>query len=113
MLYYSEKSKKFYKTENELRAAEKEYDAAKVEEERKAKEKKAEAKAVEAAYKKAQEVRSAAAEMIKQADEEYYNLRNKFVEKYGSFHMSYSDKNAKTDDIISILDNLINSWPFN
>lgn len=110
MLYYSEKDKKFYKTEDELKEAEKAYDEAQAEIEKKAQEKKARAKEVEEAYKHAQDVRKSAAEMIKQADDEYYALRNKFVEDYGSFHMSYSSKTDSADDAVIALGRALADW---
>lgn len=109
MLYYSEKDKKFYKTEEELAEAEKAYDKAQEEIQQKAQEKKERAQKVEEAYKHAQEVRKAASEMIKTADEEYYALRNKFIEDYGSFHMSYSTK-EKPDEALSVLSQALADW---
>lgn len=109
MLYYSEKDKKFYKTEEELNEAEKAYDATQEEIKKKAQEKKDRAKEVEEAYKHAQDVRKSASEMIKAADEEYYKLRNKFIEDYGSFHMSYSSK-ENPDEALNVLSQALANW---
>lgn len=111
MLYYSKKTKKLYETVEELETAEKAYDAERAEAEKKAAEKKDRAKAIEGAYKHAQEVRKAAAEMIKDADKKYYDLRNEFIKDYGSFHMSYSEKTDNTEDAaIAALSRVLGGW---
>lgn len=96
MKYYSEKlSKKgvpaLFDTEKELREAEERAGAKEAGEKRKAEERKAEALAVENAYKKAVETRKKAHAEIEKADGEYIDKRNAFIEKYGSFHMTYTD----------------------
>lgn len=111
MLYYSKKTKKLYETVEELEAAEKAYDEERAEAEKKVAEKKDRAKAIEEAYKHAQEVRKAAAEMIKEADKKYYDLRNAFIKDYGSFHMSYSEKVDDAEDAaISALSRVLSGW---
>ncbi|MBO7732410.1 MAG: hypothetical protein J6S67_07650 [Methanobrevibacter sp.] len=110
MLYYSEKSKKFYKTEEELKEAEEAFDAERAEIDKRAAEKKSRAQEVEKAYKHAEEVRKTAAEMIREADKEYYTLRNEFVKDYGSFHMSILEKDSDGDDVIVALSNALSSW---
>ena len=106
MLYFSQKDNKFYKTEEELIEAEKEFDKVQEEERKKAKEKKARVKAIDEAFKKTQEVRKAAAAMIQEADDNYKKLREEFVKDYGSYHATYSlsdvkDENANTSDILN------------
>jgi len=111
VLYYSKKTKKLYETVEELETAEKAYDEEHAEAEKKVAEKKDRAKAIEDAYKHAQEVRKAAAEMIKEADKKYYDLRNAFIKDYGSFPMSYSEKVDDAEDAaISALSRVLSGW---
>ena len=108
-VFYSEKLKKYFDTEKECVEAEKAYDQANIEKE-KAKAKRTEdAKAVENAYKNSIEVRKEAAKMIEEAnklveeaDQKYYAARREFINKYGSFHMSYS--NVDGEEKVSIGD---------
>ena len=110
MLYFSEKSKKFYKTEKELVEAEKAYDAEQAEATKKANERKTRAKAVEKAYKHAEEVRKEAAEQIRKADKEYYDLKNKFVKDYGAFHWSIDDCDSDSDEALDAFSNILRVW---
>ena len=84
-IYYSELLNRQFNSEQECLAAEKQYQEqvlAKQEAENKLKEQKAtRAKEVESAYKE-----------LKDAERRYLDLRNKFVEDYGQFHMTYRDK---------------------
>ena len=81
MKYYSEKLKKIYDTVEDLQAAEKEYDEAHAAEIAKAKERKARADEIDAARK----------DLIK-AQKKYDGLINKFIEDFGSYHATYTDK---------------------
>lgn len=81
MKYYSEKTKKYYDDEKSCVSAEKEYDKAHAVELRKAEERKEAAKKVEDAYKKAAE-----------ACKEYNKILNEFVDEYGSYHMTVTDR---------------------
>lgn len=96
MQYYSEKLRKLYPTVEELKAAEKEFDAKQKEVEKAKEERKAAAKAVEDAYKLADAQREAADEMLKE-----------FVKKYGSYHTTVT----KPTTIPSIFD-ILNNFPF-
>ena len=79
-VYYSEKLKKHYDSEEECQKAELEYDK-KYELERVKKEQRAaEAKEVEDAFKKANEAYKEAREKL-----------NTFVDKYGSFHTTFNE----------------------
>lgn len=93
MKYYSEILRKFYPTENECAKAEAEYSAAqKAKEAREAKlaaDRKIRAKEVEDAFKRFIEARK-----------KYDKLLEKFVNDYGSFHMTYSDTNTSTSNPI-------------
>lgn len=70
MRYYSDKTKKLYSTEDELKAAEVEYDDALLAEKKKREDREARAKEVNDAIKKAND------------------LLKKFNEDYGPFHTS-------------------------
>lgn len=74
MRYYSDKTKSLYENENELIKAEEEFDKAHEEENRKREERKTRAKEVETAYK------------------HYLELRNQFIEDYGSYHMTVNSQ---------------------
>ena len=88
MRYYSDKTKSLYENENELINAEQEFDKAHEEENRKREERKARAKEVENAYKR------------------YLELRNQFIEDYGSYHMTVSSQRPYT----SIFDLIDDFW---
>lgn len=95
MKYYSETLNKVFENENECLNAEKEYKAKVEEEEKRKKEladsRKIRAKEVEDAYK-----------AIIDAQKHYNELKNKFVEDFGSFHMTFST----TDDFHSLFSDL-------
>ena len=95
MKYYSETLNKVFENEKDCLNAEKEYEAKVEEEEKRKKEladsRKIRAKEVEDAYK-----------AIIDAQKHYNNLKNKFVEDFGSFHMTFST----TDDFHSLFSDL-------
>ncbi len=84
MKYYVESLNEFFDTADEANKAEEKHLAeVKAEEEKKTKladERKARATEVEDALKAAQD-----------AEKKYWELRNKFVKDYGSFHISYKN----------------------
>jgi len=92
MKYYSDVMKKFFDTEKECVKAEEKFKkelAEKEAAELKLKEEKtARAKEVEAAYAAVQE-----------AQKNYVELRNKFVEDYKSYHMTYSSISDYINDV--------------
>ena len=100
--YYSKLLNKPFDTVEELKAAEDEYNKAHEVELRKTEERKAKAKAIEAAYKHSMDVRRTAQQAIREADEEYYKLRNEFVKEYGSYHVSYSNTNG--NEVVTVSD---------
>lgn len=107
MKYLSEVTKKLYNTPEECQAAEKawEEEQAKLRAEREAaaKERKERAAEVEAAYKKAEE-----SERIAHIDrQEYLKLRNKFVNDFGSFHMTVHKQTPVPMHEIDELNNLL------
>ena len=95
MKYYSETLNKVFENEKDCLNAEKEYKAKVEEEEKRKKEladsRKIRAKEVEDAYK-----------AIIDAQKHYNELKNKFVEDFGSFHMTFST----TDDFHSLFSDL-------
>ena len=95
MKYYRENVNKVFENEKDCLDAEKEYKEKVEEEEKRKKEladsRKVRAKEVEDAYK-----------AIIDAQKHYNNLKNKFVEDFGSFHMTFST----TDDFHSLFSDL-------
>ena len=100
MTIISEKTGKHYSTPEECLADEKRFDEELAEKEAKKKElsdaRKVRAKEVEDAYKARIE-----------ADKNYREKLNKFIDDYGSFHMTF---NTEVDDSFSFLDFLDNFW---
>lgn len=88
IIYYSEKLNETFDTQAELEQAEAAREAelaAKKEAAEKAKaDRSARAKEIEAAYAKIVE----AEKVLSEAQNNYKALRNKFIEEYGSFHMT-------------------------
>lgn len=97
MLYLSEKTGKSYKTAKELEAAEAELAKAEEEKTKLAEEKKARAKEVEDAYLAYQEVKEKALKEIAEAEAKWVKLRDKFVEDYHGYHMTYTNVNGKKE----------------
>ena len=95
MKYYSETLNKVFENEKDCLNAEKEYKAKIEAEEKRKKEladsRKARAKEVEDAYK-----------AVIDAQKHYNELKNKFVDDFGSFHMTFST----TDDFHSLFSDL-------
>lgn len=87
MKYYSEKLRKVFNTADECASAEKEYDdklaAERIKREELTNTRKARAKEVEEAYKAASK-----------AYDNWLELRNKFIEDYGSWHMTISTRDG-------------------
>ena len=87
MKYYSELTKKVYDTEEQLVEAEHKLALANEEKDKKAAQKKEDAKKVTDAFKV------------------YLDLRNKFIEKYGYWHATYT--NVDGNDDYSYFDNAL------
>jgi hypothetical protein len=85
MKIYSEKTNKEYKTVEDCLKAEKEFDEAleaeKAKKQKLSEEKKARAVEVEEAWK-----------AVREANKKYVDLKNKFINDYGAFHMTLKDK---------------------
>lgn len=97
MKYWSEVTKKLYDTEMDLAAAEAVAKKADAEKEAKSKARAARAKEVEDAYR-----------AVMEANKHYNELKDKFVEDYGSFHMTITSKTPlqSKPDIFDMLFNL-------
>lgn len=92
--YYSKELKQVFDTLEELQAAE-----LKLHEEQDAKvklqnEKRERAKEVEDAYLAYQEVKEKAYKEISEAEAKWVELRDRFAEDYGGYHMTYSNDNG-------------------
>ena len=108
--YYSKELKQVFDTLEELKAAE-----LKLHEEQDAKvklqkEKKERAKEVEDAYLHYTEVKEKAYKEISEAESKWVELRNKFAEDYGSYHMTYCNNNGEKTVTFSDLVNTLWNW---
>ena len=101
MKYYSELTKKVYDTEEQLVEAEHKLALVNEEKDKKAAQKKEDAKKVTDAFKNAQDMY----ENYHTAFKVYLDLRNKFIEKYGYWHATYT--NVDGDDDYSYFDNAL------
>lgn len=112
MKYYSELTKKVYDTEKELNEAEGVHTRAQKEKEEKLAVKKDEANKVVEAYKETIAVRKECNDRINAADKKFMDLKNEFIKKYGSWHMSYSTLDEGNDhyfDAFSYIFNFVNN----
>lgn len=89
MKYYSEKLNALYNSQSELEEAEYAVEKAQKEKEERESKLKAERKA------RADEIK-AALEQVESASKEYYDLVQKFVRDYGSFHLTVDEKSPFT-----------------
>ena len=96
MLYTSEVTGKTYKSVKELEADEKAFKEAESLKAQKVEEKKARAKEVEEAYLHYEEVKRKAYSEISEAEQKWVELRNKFAQDYGGYHMTYTNNNGET-----------------
>lgn len=112
MKYYSEKLKKLFDTEKELRSSEKEFELLEAEKKKKLDLKKARAKEVEDAYKAyATKVKEAELEN-KKLYAEYLKLRNEFVSDYGSYHMSYTESGTTVTTLADLINEIFGLGTF-
>ena len=125
-IFYSKLLKKPFETVKALRDAEYEYYKAHKEEIERISEKKVLAKSVEDAYKEYLKALEDGQQRIKTINGEiaemknrYINAKNKFIDTYGSFHMTYVDKEPKVDtdnnglipfNYSSVFDDIINMF---
>ena len=106
--FYSKVLKKPFDTLEELEQAEKEYNEIHAVEIKAAEEKKNLAHEVEESYKnylnvyaqcneEFKDVQKKLNEQVAKAKNEYTDLKNEFIKKYGSFHMTYKDEEPKVE----------------
>lgn len=107
-VFYSEKLNKYFDTKSECVEAEKSYEEANTAKEKEKAQRAEDAQNVEKAYKHSMEVRKEAAKiiedankMIDEADQEYFKARTEFINKYGSFHMSYYNHDGDETCVVS------------
>lgn len=117
MKYYSDKTKKFYTSLEEIESAEKQYDDEHSAEIKKAEERKNDAKAIEEAtakyhdnnrerIKKLNDLKKQLVEEDNKELKEINDMKNNFIKKYGSLHMTYST----TTDAEDIIDQFFRIW---
>ncbi len=108
IVYRSKLLNKYFEDYDELVKEETEFKKQKEEKEKAKLEKTNDAKKVEDAYKHLLEVKSKAAKEIKEAEDMYYKERNQFIEKYGSYHMTYTNNNG--EESLSVSDLIDSVW---
>lgn len=111
-VFYSENLKKYFDTKKECEEAEKVFAEEQAEKEKEKEIRANDAKEVEEAYKNVIETRKQAAikiqeanELIEKAEQEYLQKRKEFVQKHGSFHMTYSNADGNEEITVSDLFN--------
>lgn len=116
MRYYSDKLNKLFDSEESLQEAEKQQEEKEAEKQQLAETKKVRAAEVEDAYKKTLEAREEANKIIRDADKVYYDLRDKFVKDFGSYHMTYTDDNGnrslQVSDLVDSVFDAFKNFPF-
>lgn len=106
MKYYSEKLKKLFDTEKDLKTAEKEQEELALVQKKELDVKKELAKEVENAYMDYVKTVKDSNVLVANANKKYLQLRSDFIKKYGSYHMTYTDKDGitiQTDSIWEML----------
>jgi hypothetical protein len=105
MKYYSEKLKKLFDAEKELISAEKTFDEQALVQKKELDIKKDFAKKVEDAYKEYVKTVRETNKIVSDTHGVYIKLRNDFINKYGSFHMSFTDKSHfETQSLTDLFD---------
>ena len=120
VIYKSKLLNKEFTSLDELKKAEKEFNDAKALELEKASAKKERAKEVEEAYKNYVKVVEDANKYIADAQNKYLELKDAFINDYGYFHMTYSNKEqdgnkvseVKVSDVIDNFFDLFRTFPF-
>lgn len=127
MLYTSEVTGKSYKTVKELEAAEVEFNKAHEAELKAKEERKVAATEVEKAYtavlnarKEAKAIvdkaNKEASDLIRKSELDYQKLKDEFIKKFGSYHVSYTNNNGKevvtVSDLFDSFNSIFNSFWF-
>lgn len=97
-VYFSEKLNKYYGSQKECEAAEKEYDL-----------KQEEISQIKIERSKEADEIKVAEKAYKEAYDHYLDLLNKFIKKYKTYHYSYTTEVQKPTDLFDIV---FRSWPF-
>ena len=113
MKYFSEKLNKVFDDVKSLEEEEKLLEEKNKQKAELAEIKKTRAQEVEDAFKKTLEARKEAKELIKKADEEYENLKSKFIKDYGYFHMSFNNVDDKQLITVNdVIEDFFGNFPF-
>ena len=101
-LYYSKELKQLFDTVEEMKEAEFKYHQEMDEKEKVSKVKREDAKKVEDAYKHLLEVKAKAAKEIGEAEKMFHQEKKNFIEKYRSYHQTYTNVNG--EECLSVSD---------
>ena len=103
--YHSYKLDKDFTTIKELQEAESAFEKQQAEKALATAERKADAQKVEDAFRAITAAREEAAKMIQEATENYYTARQQFIDKYGSYHATYTsnDNGITFSDFCNVL----------
>ena len=101
-LYYSVELQQLFHSIEEMKEAEFKHHQEMDEKEKASKLKREDAKKVEDAYKHVLEVKAKAVKEINEAEKEFYMEKKKFIEKYGSYHQTYTNVNG--EECLSVSD---------
>ena len=111
--YYSKLLNKPLDTWEELQEAELAYHKANDEKLKLAEERKTDAKKVEDAYKHLLEVKAKAMKEIKEAEDMYLKEKEAFINKYQSYHMTYTNNNGvESLSVSDLIENFFACSPF-
>lgn len=108
IVYRSKLLNKYYESYDDMLREEAEFKRQNEEKERAKAEKTADAKKVEDAYKHLLEVKRQAVKEIEEAEKMYYEQRNAFIEKHGSYHMTYTNTDGR--ECLSVSDLVDSIW---
>lgn len=106
--YKSKLLNKYFDSYDELVEAEKKYHEENDAKLAAAETRKQRAHEVDEAFKKTLDARKEARELIRKADEEYRKLRNQFARDYGSYHMTYTNKDKEDITIYDLINEFFN-----
>ena len=112
-LFKSEITGKVYESEQECLDAEKEHNELVLKQNKEKEERKASADEIKKAYEDYLALRKKNKESEREAYSKYIDLRNKFVDKYGSYHVTVTQKSNLKPNIdlgFNEIDKLVNSF---
>lgn len=94
IVYHSKLLNKYFENYSDMLKEEAEFKRVNEEKLKKQEEKKARAKEVEEAYLKYEDTKREAYTRISEAEQKYLELRDKFAQDYGGYHMTYVNNNG-------------------